>query len=89
MAVGAQAANVAQLVTSRMVAAVLSGAAIGLIVGLLCANRLQALLFQVRATDAMMLMLPLSAIAAVAVLATIPAVLRAVHIDPLIMLRTE
>jgi predicted lysophospholipase L1 biosynthesis ABC-type transport system permease subunit len=89
MAVGAQAANVAQLVTSRMVAAVLSGAAIGLIAGLLCAHRLQALLFQVRATDAMMLMLPLCAIAAVAVLSTIPAVLRAVHINPLVMLRNE
>ena len=89
MAVGAQPANVARLVTSRMVAAVLSGAAIGLIVGLLCAGRLHALLFQVRATDAMMLMLPLAAISAVAVLATIPAVLRAVHIDPLVMLRTE
>jgi len=89
MAVGAQAGDVAQLVTSRMVAAVLSGAAIGLIAGILGAHRLQALLFQVRATDAMMLMLPLSAIAAVAVLATLPAVLRAVHINPLVMLRTE
>ena len=89
MAVGAQAADVTRLVTSRMVAAVLSGAAVGLIAGFLCANRMQALLFQVRATDAMMLMLPLFAIAAVAVLATIPAVLRAVHIDPLVMLRAE
>ena len=60
-----------------------------LILGLMCAERLQALLFQVRATDGTMLMLPLAAIAAVAVLATIPAVLRAVHIDPLIMLRGE
>jgi putative ABC transport system permease protein len=89
MAVGAQAGDVAQLVTARMVAAVLSGAAAGLIAGLLGAHRLQALLFQVRATDAMMLMLPLSAIAAVAVLATLPAVLRAVHINPLVMLRNE
>lgn len=89
MAVGAQASNVARLVTSRMIAAVLAGDATGLTVGLLCAERLEALLFQVRATDATMLMLPFAAIAAVAVLATIPAVLRAVHIDPLIMLRTE
>jgi predicted permease len=89
MAVGAQAGDVAQLVTARMVAAVLSGAAAGLIAGLLGAHRLQALLFEVRATDAMMLMLPLSAIVAVAILATLPAVLRAVHIDPLVMLRTE
>jgi hypothetical protein len=36
-----------------------------------------------------MLMLPFAAIAAAAVLATIPAVLRAVRIDPLMMLRTE
>ena len=72
-----------------MLAAVLAGAMIGLIFGLLCAERLQALLFQVRATDATMLMLPFAAITAAAVLATIPAILRAVHIDPLMMLRTE
>jgi predicted permease len=89
MAVGAQASNVARLVTSRMLIAVVAGATSGLMLGLLCAERLQALLFQVRATDATMLMLPFAAIAVVAVLATIPAVLRAVHIDPLIMLRTE
>jgi predicted permease len=89
IAVGAQASTVARLVTSRMVAAVLAGALIGLIFSLLCANRLQALLFQVRATDATMLMLPFAAIATAAVLATIPAVLRAVHIDSLMMLRTE
>jgi putative ABC transport system permease protein len=89
MALGAQAGNVVRLVTVRMVAAVLGGAATGLVVGLLCAERLQALLFQVRATDATVLMLPLAAIGAIAVLATIPAVLRAVHIDPLIMLRGE
>ncbi|HEU4414235.1 MAG TPA: ADOP family duplicated permease [Candidatus Angelobacter sp.] len=89
MAIGAQASNVARLVTSRMIAAVMAGAAAGLFVGLVCAQRLQALLFEVRATDAAMLMVPLAAIAAVAVLATIPAVLRAVHIDPLIMLRSE
>lgn len=89
MAVGAQASSVARLVTSRIVAAVLVGTGTGLFIGLLCAGRLQTLLFQVRATDATMLLLPFAAIAAVAVLATIPAVLRAVHIDPLIMLRTD
>jgi putative ABC transport system permease protein len=89
MAVGAQATNVARLVTSRMIIAVLAGAGAGLIFGLVCAERLQSLLFQVRATDATMLMLPFVAIMAIAVLATIPAVLRAVHIDPLIMLRSE
>jgi predicted permease len=89
MAVGAQASNVAWLVTSRMIAAVLAGAASGLFVGLLCAERLKALLFQVRATDATMLMLPFAALAAVALLATTPAVLRAVRIDPLILLRAE
>jgi ABC-type antimicrobial peptide transport system permease subunit len=89
MALGAQAGSVARLVTSRMIAAVLGGAASGLVIGLLCAERLEALLFQVRATDAGMLMLPFAALATAVVLATIPAILRAVHIDPLIMLRTE
>lgn len=89
MAIGAQAGSVTRLVTSRMVRSVLAGAVAGLVVGLLCAERLQSLLFQVRATDATMLMLPFTAIAVVAVLAAIPAALRAVHIDPLVMLRTE
>jgi predicted permease len=89
MALGAQAGNVARLVTVRMVAAVLAGAAAGVVVGLFCAERVQSLLFQVRATDATMLMLPFAAIAAAAVASSIPAVLRAVHIDPLIMLRSE
>jgi hypothetical protein len=34
-------------------------------------------------------MLPFAAIASAAVTSSIPAVLRAVHIDPLIMLRSE
>jgi ABC-type antimicrobial peptide transport system permease subunit len=89
MALGAQARNVVRLVTVRMVGSVLAGAVAGLVVGLVCAERLQSLLFQVRATDATMLMLPLAAIAAAAVAASIPAVLRAVHIDPLVMLRSE
>jgi ABC-type antimicrobial peptide transport system permease subunit len=89
MALGAQAGNVVRLVTLRMVGSVLAGAVTGLALGLLCAARLQSLLFQVRATDATMLMLPLAAIAAAALVSSLPAVLRAVHIDPLVMLRTE
>jgi ABC-type antimicrobial peptide transport system permease subunit len=89
MAIGARAGSVTCLVTLRMVRSVLAGAVSGLVVGLLCAERLQSLLFQVRATDAPMLLLPFTAIVTVAVLAAVPAVLRAVHIDPLVMLRSE
>jgi hypothetical protein len=52
-------------------------------------EQLDVLLFQVRATDANMLISPSMRLPALQVLATVEAVLRAVHIDSLIMLRTK
>ena len=89
MAVGAQPATVARLVTGRLVLAVAAGAVAGLALGLLCARQVHALLFQVNPSDAGMLLLPLLCVLAVGVLASLPAVLRAVHINPLEMLRAD
>ena len=50
---------------------------------------MQALLFQVQPGDSTMLALPASITLAASLLAAVPAVLRAVRIDPAAMLRAE
>jgi hypothetical protein len=50
---------------------------------------IEALLYGVKATDLAMLTLPAIAIAAAALLAALPAVIHAVRIDPVSMLRAD
>ena len=50
---------------------------------------IESLLFEVKATDVGALALPTVTILAVALLAALPAVIRAVRIDPVTMLRSE
>jgi len=68
---------------------VLVGALAGLALGMAAARYIESLLYQVKATDLGMLALPTLAIVAAAVLAALPAVIRAVRIDPVQMLRAE
>jgi putative ABC transport system permease protein len=89
MALGAQAANVARGVTVNVLAMVLLGSAAGLALGFAAARSIASLLYQVKATDAGMLAIPCVAMLAAASLAAIPAVIRAVRIDPVIALRSE
>ncbi len=89
MAVGAQPRDIAQRVTSEIFAMVLAGAAMGVILGLASARYLEALLYQVKATDVGVLALPSMTILAAAFLAAVPAVIRAVRIDPVTTLRAE
>jgi predicted permease len=89
MAIGAQAGDIARRVTADVFAMVLAGAVAGLGLGLACARYLAALLYQVKPTDVTMLALPWIAIFAAALLAAVPAVIRAVRIDPVAMLRSE
>jgi hypothetical protein len=67
----------------------LVGAAAGLALGMASARYVESLLYQVRATDVMMLAVPMLTIVAAAVLAALPAVIRAVRIDPVAMLRAD
>jgi ABC-type lipoprotein release transport system permease subunit len=62
---------------------------LGVALGLASARYLESLLFQVKATDLRVLALPALTIAAAALLAALPAVIRAVRIDPVAMLRAE
>lgn len=89
MAVGAPPSNVARLVTLPMVWTVLAGGAIGLASGLFLSRYIADLFYQVRPTDTVMLLFPPLAILAAACLASLPAVLRATHIDPTTALHCE
>ena len=89
MAIGAQAAAIARLVTVEVFAMVLIGAIAGLALGLASVRTIESLFYQVKATDLNMLALPTLAILAAALLAALPAVLHAVRIDPVKTLRSE
>jgi predicted permease len=89
MAIGAPAASVVRLVTARIFSIVLVGAVAGLGLGMASARFIESLLYQVKATDLPMLAFPSLTLFAAAFLAALPAVVRAVRIDPVAMLRVE
>jgi len=89
MAIGAQPGAVARLVTVEVFSMVLIGALAGIGLGLASVQYIEALLYEVKATDVGMLALPALAILAAALLAAFPAVIRAVRIDPATTLRAE
>jgi predicted permease len=89
MAIGAPAASIARSVTVEVFAMVLAGAVAGLALGIGSTRYIATLLFEVRATDWARLALPSAAILVAAMLAAIPAVIRAVRVDPVSALRAE
>ena len=89
LAIGAQPRDIARSVTADVFAMVIVGAAAGLTLGMATARYLESLLFQVKPTDPNILALPSATILAAALLAALPAVIRAVRIDPVTMLRAE
>jgi ABC-type antimicrobial peptide transport system permease subunit len=89
MAIGAQPGVVARLVTRDVLSMVLAGSVMGLALGMLSVRSIESLFYQVKPTDAGMLVLPSLALFAAASLAALPAVIRAVRINPLITLRAD
>jgi putative ABC transport system permease protein len=89
MALGAQIAHVVRQVTAGISLAVIMGVFAGLVFGLGLARYIQSLLYEVKATDIGMLALPCSIILAVISIAAVPAILRAIHVDPGTMLRAD
>jgi ABC-type antimicrobial peptide transport system permease subunit len=89
MAIGAQAGDIARRVTLDVFVMVAVGAMAGLALGMASVRYIEALLYGVKATDLTMLALPSFTILAAALLAALPAVIRAVRIDPVAMLRAE
>jgi predicted permease len=89
MAIGAQAGDIARRVTADVFSMVLAGAVVGLGLGMASARYIESLLFQVKPTDLGALAVPSLTILAVALVAALPAVIRAVRIDPVSILRSE
>jgi len=89
MAVGAPAGGIARLVTVDVFRMVLAGALAGLAIGMATVRYIAALLYEVKATDLGVLAIPSLAVLAAALLAALPAVIHAVRIDPVTMLRAD
>jgi predicted permease len=89
MALGAPAADIARHVTTGVFAMVLGGALAGLALGMVAVRYIESLFYQVKPTDPAMLAIPSLIIFAAALLAALPATIRAVTIDPVTVLRSE
>ena len=89
MAIGAQAGDIARRVTRQVFSMTALGAGAGIAAGMAAVRYIESLLYQVRGNDPWMLALPGIAIVCAALLASLPAVLRAVRIDPAATLRAD
>jgi ABC-type antimicrobial peptide transport system permease subunit len=89
IALGGRLAHIARRVTAGVASSLISGTIAGLLLGLVSARYVESLLYQVKATDPGMLLIPALVILGAGLLAAIPPVLRALHIDPVAMLRVE
>lgn len=89
IALGARIGSIARLVTAQIFGTVCIGAAAGIALGMASVRYVQTLLFGVKGTAPSMLIAPALVLLAAALLAALPAVLRAARIDPCIMLRAE
>jgi ABC-type antimicrobial peptide transport system permease subunit len=89
IALGASSGDIGRRVILGAFAMIALGSAIGIGLGLESEHFFAALLYRVKATDPNMLALPLISMLGAAMLAALPPVLRAVHIDPAALLRSE
>jgi putative ABC transport system permease protein len=89
LALGARTGDVAREVTAGIFAAVCVGAMVGLGLGIASTRYIASLLYQVKTTDLGVLAFPSLIILGTALLAAVPAVIRALRIDPVAMLRAE
>jgi predicted permease len=89
IAVGAPAGAIARLVTVEVFSMVILGMVAGVALGMASVRYIESLFYQVKATDPVMLALPSLTILAAALLAALPAVIHAVRIHPMTMLRVE
>jgi putative ABC transport system permease protein len=89
IAVGAPAGRIVRDVLSDVVSMVVIGAVVGLGLGVASERYIESLLYEVRATDLTMLLVPVLALLTVAVLASFPPAIRAVRTDPVTTIRVE
>ena len=89
MAIGSTRAGIVRLVTLDVFLMIVLGGGAGVALGFGASRYVESLFYQVKATDADMIALPACAILLTALVATLPAVLRALRTDPTEILRAE
>ena len=89
MAVGAQKSDITRRVTFEVISMVVVGSFAGLALGIIAARYVQALLYEVKTTEPIMLVLPAVAIFVSAFISALRPVIRAVRIEPAELLRIE
>jgi predicted permease len=89
MAIGSTRAGIVRIVTLDAFLMIALGSCAGVALGFGAARYVASLFYQVKATDAEMIALPACAILLTALVAILPAVLRALRTDPTEILRAE
>jgi putative ABC transport system permease protein len=89
MAIGSSRAHIVRIVTSDVFLMIAIGGCTGIALGFGASRYVASLFYQVKATDADIIALPAAAILLTALVATLPAVLRALRTDPTEILRAE
>jgi ABC-type antimicrobial peptide transport system permease subunit len=89
MAIGSSRAGIVRVVTLEVLVMIALGGCAGLALGFGATRYVASLFYQVKATDADMIALPTCVFLLTALVATIPAVLRALRTDPSEILRSE
>jgi putative ABC transport system permease protein len=89
LAIGAPAGDIVRSVIMEAFYMALVGTLMGLMVGKASVRTIESFLYGVKATDLSMLAIPSLTILAVALVASLPAVIRALRIDPVTMLRSD
>jgi len=89
MAIGSPRTRIVRLVTLDVFLMIALGSCAGVALGFGASRYVESLFYQVRATDVDMIALPTCAILFTALVATLPAVLRALRTDPTEILRVE
>jgi predicted permease len=89
IAIGSTRAGIVRIVTLDVFQMIALGGCAGVALGFGAAHYIQSLFYQVKATDADLIALPTCAMLLSALVATLPAVLRALRTDPTEILRSE
>jgi ABC-type antimicrobial peptide transport system permease subunit len=89
IAIGAQPGDIVRRVIADVFAVVVAGSLRGIALGVASDRFIESLLYEVKATDPGILAAPSMTVFAVALAAALPAIMRAVRIDPAAVLRSE
>jgi predicted permease len=89
LAIGASVGHIARRVTTDAMTMVIAGSLAGIAAGMACMRYVETLLYQVKGDEWGMFVAPATAIVVAMLVASLPAVIRAVRVDPLAMVRSE